>query len=391
MKLLCAGGGSGGHVTPVLAVINEVAVRNPGVEVVFVCDKAFLSQAQGLMQHADVPVRVIAIPAGKLRRYHNESFLVRLLDVTTHAKNFADVFRIIAGFWKSWWLIGRFRPDVVFAKGGFVCLPVGYAAHMRHVPLVIHDSDIKPGLTNRLLAKYAAAIATGFPVENYPYDLTKTVHTGVPIAAEYHPVNAKEQRGLKGEIGVDPDKPLVVITGGGLGSMAINRAALHGAKKLLDRGAQVYHICGEKNYDSLRGLVPSSEYYQLVAFVYSDMWKVLAAADVVVSRASATFLQELAALKKPVIAVPGAQLADQQKNAALFDAAGALRVLQDVSLLREDANGLIAAILELIDTPETAQKLAEQLYAFAQPQAAQDVAEILVRYARSTSGNEERS
>ena len=378
MKLLCAGGGSGGHVTPVLAVINELAKLDASLEVVFVCDKAFFEQAQKLMQQAAAPVEVVRIPAGKLRRYSNEPLHIRLLDIATHGKNFVDMFRILGGYWRSWRLLGRFRPDAVFAKGGYVCLPVGLAAFHRSIPLVIHDSDTKPGLTNRVLARYAAAIATGSPVENYPYDAAKTTYTGVPISAEYRVVNREEQRQLKLDIGKNPDQPLVVVTGGGLGAQSINRALVHGLDELLASGAGVYHVCGKKNYDSLRGLVPETPQYTLEAFVYKDMWKVLAAADIVVSRASATFMQELAALKKAVVAVPGAHLADQQKNALMYERAGAAQVLQDAQLLAPDGTSVLTAtLLELLADAVATQTLAENLYKFARPHAAQDVARLI--------------
>lgn len=335
------------------------------------------------MKQATVPVRVIVIPAGKLRRYHNEAFLTRVLDVRTHVKNAVDMFKIMGGFFSSWRVIGQFRPDVVFAKGGFVCLPLGYVSYVRRVPLVIHDSDVKPGLTNRLLARYATAIATGSPVENYPYDRRKTTYTGVPIGADYTPVSAHQQAVLKQSLHMDDHKPLVAITGGGLGAMSINRAAVHASQSFIERGVQVYHVCGKNNYDSLRGLVPESPLYQLVPFVYKDMWKVLGAADLVVSRASATFLQELAALEKPVIAIPASQLADQHKNASMYDAAGAVRVLHDKALLQEQRNMLAETVFELLDHPTAAKHLAEKLHAFAKPHAASDVAEMILRTAQS--------
>jgi hypothetical protein len=133
MKLLSVGGGSGGHVTPVLAVINELASRDPGLEVTFVCDKGFLEQSRGIMAHATVPVVVKTITAGKLRRYAHMSRLRQLLTPSIVGKNIIDSFKIGIGFVQSVALLRREKPDVIFAKGGFVCLPLGAAAHMLRV------------------------------------------------------------------------------------------------------------------------------------------------------------------------------------------------------------------------------------------------------------------
>ena len=134
MKLLAVGGGSGGHVTPVVAVINEIAALQPDVQVTFVCDKAFASQSRGLMQHAAVPVRVRTIAAGKFRRYQHLSVVRQLLMPSIVLANILDIFKILAGICQSLWLVLRWRPDVIFAKGGFVCLPVGIAARCLRVP-----------------------------------------------------------------------------------------------------------------------------------------------------------------------------------------------------------------------------------------------------------------
>ena len=233
MKVLCAGGGSGGHVTPVLAVINELSRLDTTLETAFVCDKAFESQSRGLMAHANVPVPVHVIAAGKLRRYHGVPLWKQMIDIPTVAKNLRDIALIGVGFVQSFVLLRRFRPDVVFAKGGYVCLPLGYAAKVLGIPLVIHDSDARPGLTNKLLSRHAQAIATGSPLDNYPYPTEKTTYTGVPIDPAFHPFTEQEQRQAKHEIGiVDLDKPLVVVTGGGGGGPTCDDAGLRPASPI---------------------------------------------------------------------------------------------------------------------------------------------------------------
>ncbi|NCU39102.1 hypothetical protein EOL96_08815, partial [Candidatus Saccharibacteria bacterium] len=165
MKILCAGGGSGGHVTPVVAVLNQVHAQYDGeLNVRFVCDKGFATEARSIMDGAPVPVRVSTISAGKFRRYRHFRFVDYITTPSVMIRNIGDIAKITVGFFQSLWIIGWFRPDVIFAKGGFVCLPVGWAARVLRVPLVIHDSDARPGLTNRLLASFASAIATGYPL-----------------------------------------------------------------------------------------------------------------------------------------------------------------------------------------------------------------------------------
>ena len=151
MKIVAAGGGSGGHVTPVLAVINELKKHDAELQVVFVTDKKFGSQAAEIMQKAAVPVRTKKIIAGKFRRFHRVSFVKQLLDIPTVLRNIRDFFYTLVGFLQSFWLLIRFKPDVVFTKGGFVCVPLGLVARLMNIPIVIHDSDAHPGLANRIL------------------------------------------------------------------------------------------------------------------------------------------------------------------------------------------------------------------------------------------------
>ena len=377
MKLLAAGGGSGGHVTPVLAVISELSTIDDQLEVMFVCDRAFESQSRGLMNHALVPVTVETIPAGKLRRYHGESIGQRLRDVRTIALNLRDIFKIIGGFFKSLWIIMRFRPDVVFAKGGFVCLPLGLAAHIARVPIVVHDSDTRPGLTNSVLARFARRIATGSPLENYRYDPARSVYTGVPVDAAFRPLTPEEQRAAKSSIGViDLSAPLVVVTGGGLGARSINEAMVRAGSQLMERGIHVYHITGKGQFESLKHRLPDHAHYITVPFVYMDMASVLGAAGLVVARGSATFLQELAGLEKPVIIIPASQLGDQVKNAVVYEDAEAAKVLSDHELSSSDA--LPQTILALLGDHKQMSKLSHNLHQFARPHAAADLAKIII-------------
>lgn len=372
------GGGSGGHVTPVLAVINELSALDPNLKVSFVCDKAFESQSRGLMEHAAVKVKIHTVVAGKLRRYHGIPLWKQLLDLPTVFKNIRDVFMVAIGTVQGYLLLSRLNPDVVFAKGGYVCLPVGIAAHFKRIPIVIHDSDTRPGLTNKVLSRWAARIGTGAPLQNYSYPKEISKYVGVPIREEFHPFTVEEQRSAKDMLGVsDLDKPLVVVTGGGLGAKSINDCVVDIAPELLKRGIAIYHITGKRHFKTLEGRAPKHADYQLVPFIYKDMARVLGAGDIVIARGSATFLQELAALQKPVIVIPAEHLSDQVKNAAVFKEAEAAIVLSDTTITKRPT-ALLDAVKMLVDEPAEAHHAAAQLHTFAKPNAAADVAALIV-------------
>lgn len=352
------------------------------LEVTFVTDKAFLEQSIGLMKQAEVPVEIRTITAGKLRRYHDIAWHKQLLHWPTLSRNVIDVGKTIIGVCQSLWLIGRRRPDVVFAKGGYVSLPIGLAAHIWGVPLVVHDSDARPGLTNRVLSRWASSIALGTPSEHRYNKNIPAVYVGVPIDAAYHQLSVSEQRRAKADIGlVDLDKPLVVATGGGLGSRDINDAVVTIAPELLDRGISIYHVAGKTHADAVAARAPRHADYHIVPFVYKDMAKVLGAADVVVSRASATFLQEIAALAKPAIVIPSASLSDQVKNAQQLESSGAAVVLSDREL-KDQPDILLDWIVKITTDKEIAAGLSRKIIAQAKPDAAHDTAELIMKAAK---------
>ena len=345
----------------------------------FVTDKAFLDQSSGLMEHAAAPVVVHTIVAGKLRRYKDIPLYKQLLHWPTVWRNVVDVGKVVVGIVQSLWLLLHTRPDVVFAKGGYVSLPVGIAARMLRIPLVLHDSDARPGLTNRMLARFATHIATGAPLEYYPsYKGRPLTYVGVPIDSAYHRFTEEEQRVAKQSIGVSPTRPLVVVTGGGLGARDINAAMVSIAPELLQQGISVYHVTGKAHAEAIRKIIASHPDYQVVPFVYKNMAQVLGAADVVVSRASATFLQEIAALAKPCIVVPSSSLGDQMKNAESLRESAAAVVLSD-ERLSDDPTVLLGAIVKITTNTALRAELADRIAARAKPDAARDTAKILIK------------
>jgi len=363
----------------VLAVLHTLKKHDDQLEVCFVTDSKFGVQAKDMMRSSGMDVQVKQIFAGKLRRYHSVSVWRQLADLPTLFKNIRDIFVTLIGFFQSWWLLMRFRPDVVFTKGGFVCVPLGLAAKVLGIPLVIHDSDAHPGLANRILSRWATTIATGSPIEHYPYPREKTHYVGIPVDPAFAEVSEAKQRELKAELGFhDLTKPLIVVTGGGLGARTINRAVVSIAPQIVEH-ASIYHITGNLTYEEVMSHAPELIDYQIVSFVSTGMAPVLGAADIVVSRVGATTMQELAALAKAVVMVPNPYLTGghQLKNANVYEQADAA-VTVDEQELEQNPQVLRKALEGLLADAAERKKLGQALHEFARPDAAIDMATLIV-------------
>lgn len=379
MKILAVGGGSGGHVTPVVAVLREIRKTNPKADIHFWCDKKFSRQAKEIIEHFDKKIPVFTISAGKFRRYHHMSAIKQVTTPSIVFPNIRDGLLILIGFIQSFFKLIIWRPNVVFTKGGYVCLPVGIAARLLHIPLVIHDSDAHPGLTNRVLGKWATAIATGAPLEHYNYPVKKSRYVGIPISSEFHEFSKEERIAAKQSWGVDIDRPLVVITGGGLGARRINDSVAIVLGDLMALGSVIL-IAGEGQYDELRSITPpDSSRFQLYSFITHDIASLLGAADVVISRAGATTILELAALVKPTILVPNCRLTGghQLKNAQVYSKKNAVFIVDENKMV-EDPQLLVTAVRNILIDSDCALKMAKNLATFARPNAARDVAEMII-------------
>jgi UDP-N-acetylglucosamine--N-acetylmuramyl-(pentapeptide) pyrophosphoryl-undecaprenol N-acetylglucosamine transferase len=378
MRILAVGGGSGGHVTPVVAVLKELKLQHPRVDVRFWCDQKFAPQARSTVAAFDPTIPVHTILAGKLRRYHHLTVMQQLLWPTLVMQNVRDLFLVGLGFVQSFFKLIIWRPDVIFTKGGFVCLPVGMAAHVLRIPLVIHDSDAHPGLTNRILSKWATSIGTGAPLEYYSYPASKAHYVGIPISDEFRPYSKAEQRLAKKEWGIDADRPLTVITGGGLGAKRINDV-VGKVLRSLQQHTSVILISGAGQYDELRSLLPhDSEHFQLYPFV-TNMHNLFGAADVVVTRAGATTILELAASHMPTILIPNAKLTGghQLKNAAVYDEANAVVVLNEEAMI-DKPHLLVECVQQFIEDPDQAKSMAKRFATFSKPDAAKDMAALIL-------------
>ena len=307
-KILLTGGGTAGHVTPNIALLPDLKAEGYDIHYIGSYEgmEKKLITAQGI--HYD------GIATGKFRRYLS-------------AKNLTDPFRVIKGFQQAKKLIRDYKPDVVFSKGGFVAVPVVLAAGHYHIPVIIHESDMTPGLANKICMRTAKKICCNFPetVKLLPAD--KAVLTGTPIRREL--LNGSRDAGFA-FTGLSDDKPILLMMGGSTGSRAVN-AGLRSALPQLLKEFHVIHLCGKGNLDSTLAQ-PSYIQYEYISDELKDLFAI---SDIVLSRAGANAICELLALKKPNILVPlpaAVSRGDQILNAHSFERQGFSLVIEEEQL-----------------------------------------------------------
>ncbi len=308
-KIVLTGGGTAGHVTPNIALLP--ALRRAGYEI------AYIGSYDGIEKKliADFDIPYTGISTGKLRRY---------LDI----KNLTDPFRVLKGFAEARKYLKDYRPDVVFSKGGFVSVPVVRAAAALGIPCIIHESDMTPGLANKLCFPVAKKICCNFPETMQMLPEGKAVLTGSPIRAEL--AQGNKIAGLD-MCGFTANKPVIMVIGGSLGAANVNKAGRDALPQLLE-DFQVVHICGKDKIDNL--LLATSGYKQF-EYIKAELKDLFAMADVVISRAGANSICELLALKKPNLLIPlpaASSRGDQLLNAASFEAQGFSIVINEDDL-----------------------------------------------------------
>jgi UDP-N-acetylglucosamine--N-acetylmuramyl-(pentapeptide) pyrophosphoryl-undecaprenol N-acetylglucosamine transferase len=380
MKVIITGGGTAGHVTPLLAVASEIKAKSKKAHVRYV-GQIGDSMAK-IVKDSENIEKQYSILAGKWRRYHGVGFLGHISDITTLLKNIKDVFLMTIGFVQSVFILIFWRPDVVFVKGGFVGLPVGLASALLGIPIVTHDSDSMPGLTNRILSKFSKFNAVGMPVENYKkyYSLKKLRYTGVPIDKTFFNNNFSTQQ-PKEHLDIDPKAKVVMFMGGSLGAIRMNNAILKIINKLLyDKKVYVLWITGNRQYEEIKRELSKKDISNNVKlYAFSDDVKTLmSASDVVVSRAGATAIAELAAIKKPVILVPNPILAGghQSKNAKSLEVNRAALIISEQQL-DDNPDTLLDTIKNLLEDKTLSRQLKNNLSSNAVPGAAKNIADVL--------------
>lgn len=308
-KIVLTGGGTAGHVTPNIALLPSLREAD--------FDIHYIGSYDGIEKRliGDFEVPYYGISTGKFRRYFD-------------VKNFTDPARVLKGFAEARKILKQLRPDVVFSKGGFVSVPVVRAAHSLGIPCIIHESDMTPGLANKLCIPVAQKVCCNFPETLQLLPAEKAVLTGSPIRAELSRGNRIAALDM---CGFTANKPVIMVIGGSLGAASVNKAVRAALPKLLE-DFQVIHLCGKEKVDNLLLNVPG---YKQFEYVKAELKDLFALADVVVSRAGANAICELLALKKPNILIPlsaKSSRGDQILNAQSFESQGFSLVIDDDDL-----------------------------------------------------------
>ena len=322
-RIVLTGGGTAGHVTPNIALLPRL--QELGYDVHYI--GSYQGIEKTLMESCRIPY--YGISSGKLRRYFD-------------LKNFSDPFKVLKGFSEASKLLKKLKPDVVFSKGGFVSVPVVIAAKRLHIPVIIHESDMTPGLANKLSIPAASKVCCNFPetLEYLPKE--KAVLSGSPIRQEL--LRGDREKALR-FTGLSGKKPVLLIIGGSLGSVIVNEAVRSILPKLLKK-FEIIHLCGKGKLD--RTLTALDGYVQY-EYIDSELKDLFALSDIVISRAGANSICEFLALRKPALLIPlsaAASRGDQILNARSFEKQGYASVLLEEQL---DGDTLYDALIKLWD------------------------------------------
>ncbi|MCI9105018.1 MAG: undecaprenyldiphospho-muramoylpentapeptide beta-N-acetylglucosaminyltransferase [Lachnospiraceae bacterium] len=352
-KIVLTGGGTAGHVTPNLALLPSL--KELDYEIHYI--GSYNGIERKLIEGAGIPYD--GISSGKLRRYFDR-------------KNFTDPFRVLKGCVEAMKLMKKYHPDVVFSKGGFVAVPVVLAARHYKIPTIIHESDMTPGLANKLCIPSAAKVCCNFPetLEYLPKE--KAVLTGSPIRKEL--LEGDRLTGLNYS-GLSASRPIILVIGGSLGSVAVNNQIRKILPHLLET-FQVIHICGKGNLDE--SLIGKTGYVQY-EYVDAPLRHLFAAADLIVSRAGANSICEILALRKPNILIPlsaAASRGDQILNARSFEKQGFSKVLEEEQITEENL------LLAIKDTYENRQQYISAMKQSTLTDAVSTIIALISSYAK---------
>lgn len=326
-RIILTGGGTAGHVTPNIALLPRL--KELGYDIQYI--GSYTGIEKELIEPFGIPYH--GISSGKLRRYFS-------------VQNFTDPFRVLKGFREAHKLIRQLKPDVIFSKGGFVSVPVVLAGKRCKVPVIIHESDMTPGLANKIAIPSAAKVCCNFPETLKSLPEGKAVLTGSPIRQELLSGNKIAAMDM---CHFTSDKPVILVIGGSLGAVAVNNAVREALPELL-KDFQIIHLCGKGKMDeSLKDV----EGYCQFEYIKNELRNLFALADIVISRAGANAICELLALHKPTLLIPlsaNASRGDQILNARSFERQGFSLVLEEEQLTKET---LLAAVKNLYENRTT--------------------------------------
>ncbi len=321
-KIILTGGGTAGHVTPNIALLPRL--KELGYDISYI--GSYEGMEKGLIEQQHIPY--YGISSGKLRRYFDP-------------KNFSDPFKVMKGYFQACALMRKLKPDIVFSKGGFVSVPVVLAAKHAKIPTIIHESDITPGLANRIAIPAASRVCCNFP-ETIPHlPEGKAVLSGSPIRAEL--LHGDKKRAYTYTC-LTPEKPVILVVGGSSGSKIINDTVRSLLPQIL-KNYQVIHLCGKGNLDPT---LHNTEGYVQYEYANAELADFFAVSELVISRAGANSICELLALHKPNILIPlsrNASRGDQILNANSFQKQGFSYVIEEEELTDQTLSEAIQTVL----------------------------------------------
>jgi UDP-N-acetylglucosamine--N-acetylmuramyl-(pentapeptide) pyrophosphoryl-undecaprenol N-acetylglucosamine transferase len=372
MRVLVSGGGTGGHIYPALAVAMQLREE-------YQAEILFLGSDDGL-ENEIVPAagfRLATIKAGKLRRYISWETIT-------------GVMRVPVGMVEAINLVGQFRPGVAFTSGGYVAVPAGLAARFERVPLLMHQQDVPPNLSNRLVAPLATRISVAFADSLAYFPARKTLQLGNPLRQAMLDVRQTPPQEARRALGFERQEPLLLVTGGSQGARHLNQTVGKALPDLLAH-CQVLQISGNALYNETRELCESvlaaqdevvRRRYRLVAYLNEEMPLALQAADLVLCRSGASTLSELAALGKPSILVPlppAIGSSPQEANAEMFGRNKAARVMKDGDLKPQV---LVENVTSILASSTLLEAMSNAANSFAKPQATREIAAEIVKIAK---------
>lgn len=369
MRIVLTGGGTGGHLTPLVAIANKLKSKL-GPEAQFLYIGSGAPMEKQIMSEEGIPAKFVL--SGKMRRYF--SF-----------QNFVDVFKIPIGFFQSLGILLWFSPDVIFSKGGYVAIPIVVAAWIYRIPIMIHESDSIPGVANKFLAKFANRIAVAYPSAEEYFPREKTALVGNPVRFQ---VLEGDPALIRERLKFTESKKVILVLGGSQGSQTINLAIVKVLPRLLHQ-FQIIHQTGQEHLEEILkeaaflGIKPGHDGYFATPFLNAnDLKEAFALSDLVISRAGATFITEIAANEKPAILIPISESANdhQRMNAYALAHIGAAIVLEESNL---GEHILMEKIEKIMTDQDLRQGMTQKIKTFYHPNAAEVIASSLIEIARS--------
>ena len=349
MNICFVAGGTGGHITPALAVADELRSTQKMTNIFFITSGNSLEKE--IFSNHPHPYRQESISTGKLRRYFS-------------LQNIFDMWRIPLGIFEARKLLQKEQPDVIFSKGGYVALPVGFAAKSLKIPFIIHESDTVPGIANRILYHTAKKVLTTFPQENGEC-------VGTPLRSEVLHGNAEKGRRF---LGFGKDQKIILVMGGSQGAEALNKLLLH-SLEVLTKEVSIVHLAGKG-----KAAAQDSDQYKSFEYLGKEYPDVLMAADIVISRAGANSIFEFARTRKPTILLPLPSAANnhQWKNALYFAQRNAALVLDQEKIT---SNQFQSEVVSLVKNTKKQQELSKNIGNLVGNNATKKITQILLKYA----------